>query len=102
MTLMRPKSMATVVDRLLVSFESSPDSDAAEVIVSSVRSGGISETAPTNVVLPTPKPPEITNLADRIGVVRSARTEVEADGVRAVTACFLVIQSSSKAERIRV
>ena len=32
----------------------------ALVTIASVRSGMISETAPTNVVLPTPKPPEMT------------------------------------------
>ena len=54
---MRPKSIATVVVRLSgTAAVSSTPSDAA-VMVSSVRSGGISETARTSVVLPTPKPP---------------------------------------------
>src|SRR6059036_1479204 len=54
---MRPKSMATVVVFLpstpLVSSIGRP----ASVSSSSVRSGLISLTAPTRVVLPTPKPP---------------------------------------------
>ncbi len=36
----------------------------ADVITASVRSGLISETAPTNVVLPTPKPPATTIFAE--------------------------------------
>ena len=40
--------------------------------MASVRSGMISDTAPTNVVLPAPKPPEMTILvdADRVAWVR--------------------------------
>ncbi len=53
----RPKSRATVVDRFSsMPFRSSTSSPAA-VSGSSVRSGVISLTAPTMVVLPTPKPP---------------------------------------------
>jgi hypothetical protein len=33
-------------------------------MAASVRSGSISEMAPTKVVLPTPKPPAMTNLTD--------------------------------------
>jgi hypothetical protein len=36
----------------------------ALVMAASVRSGSISEMAPTKVVLPTPKPPAMTNLTD--------------------------------------
>ena len=54
---MRPKSMATVV----VVFWSTPPVSStvlpAWLSCSSVRSGRISLTAPTRVVLPTPKPP---------------------------------------------
>src|SRR4051812_3004841 len=57
---MRPKSIATVV----VTFSSTPRVSStptpAWVIVSSVRSGRISLTEPTRVVLPTPNPPTIT------------------------------------------
>lgn len=53
----RPKSIATVV----VVFPSSPASSStptlASVITSSVRSGAISLTEPTSVVLPTPNAP---------------------------------------------
>ena len=56
-TVIRPKSIATVVVRLSgTAAVSSTPSDAA-VMVSSVSSGGISEIARTSVVLPTPKPP---------------------------------------------
>ena len=59
---MRPKSIATVVVACPgTAAVSSMPSDAA-VMVSSVRSGGISETARTSVVLPTPKPPAIEDL----------------------------------------
>jgi hypothetical protein len=34
--------------------------------MASVRRGMISETAPTNVVLPTPKPPEMTIFVDAL------------------------------------
>src|SRR5690606_38557770 len=60
----RPKSMATVVVVLpgtsLVSSTPSP----ADVMIASVVSGVISETEPTRVVLPTPKPPAMTIFAD--------------------------------------
>src|SRR5882757_9598764 len=60
---MRPKSMATVVVVLSpVWVRSSMPADAL-VMTASVRSGLISETAPTNVVLPTPKPPATTIFA---------------------------------------
>ncbi len=65
---MRPKSMATVV----VTFWSTPSVSStswpASLRSSSVRSGRISLTAPTNVVLPTPKPPATS--------IFSARAEV--------------------------
>src|SRR4051794_21782713 len=59
---MRPKSMATVVDRLLPTWLRSSTPAEASVIAASVVSGRISDTAPMNVVLPTPKPPAITIL----------------------------------------
>src|SRR5919198_626796 len=61
-TVIRPKSIATVVVVLpRTPDRSSIPSDSA-VITASVVSGVISETEPTNVVLPTPKPPAITIL----------------------------------------
>src|SRR2546427_11651703 len=39
----------------------------ASVICASVVSGATSDTAPTSVVLPTPKPPATTILADCVG-----------------------------------
>src|SRR5438270_5886875 len=38
----------------------------ASVIISSVRSGMISETAPTNVVLPAPNPPAMTIFVEAV------------------------------------
>src|SRR5919205_4171751 len=64
---MRPKSIATVVVVLLgVAVRSSTPTDA-EVITASVRSGTISETAPTKVVLPAPNPPDTTIFVEREG-----------------------------------
>ena len=61
---MRPKSMATVVVVLSPVWVRSSMPADADVITASVRSGLISETAPTNVVLPTPKPPATTIFAE--------------------------------------
>src|SRR6478735_11280278 len=60
---MRPKSMATVVVVLSPVCVRSSMPAEADVMTASVRSGLISETAPTNVVLPTPKPPATTIFA---------------------------------------
>src|ERR1700754_3454223 len=57
---MRPKSIATVAVFFIgVASRPSTPSDAL-VTKASVRRGMISDTAPTNVVLPAPKPPEMT------------------------------------------
>src|SRR3954449_13306981 len=76
---MRPKSMATVVVFLpstpLVSSMGRP----ASVSSSSVRSGLISLTAPTRVVLPTPKPPATRILSvtgSTGGLPRSERPKI--------------------------
>src|SRR5690625_1218430 len=53
----RPKSIATVVLVLSGVWLRSSTPALAAVTAASVRTGGISETAPTNVVFPTPKPP---------------------------------------------
>src|SRR5512132_1445753 len=63
-TVMRPKSMATVVVVLPWMWRVSSMPVDALVIAASVRRGSISEIAPTKVVLPTPKPPAMTNLTD--------------------------------------
>src|SRR6266545_2106716 len=61
---MRPKSKATVV----VDFSAMPAASSTpidrSVMAASVVSGSISDTAPTNVVLPTPNPPETMIFAD--------------------------------------
>src|ERR1700761_3569163 len=63
----RPKSIATVVVVLPVPGSSRSSCSADAVIHDSVLIGGISEMAPTRVVLPTPKPPATTILAEVIG-----------------------------------
>src|SRR5262245_47344515 len=59
---MRPKSMATVVVRFCSTPSISSVSMPAKLSGSSVCSGLISLTEPIIVVLPTPKPPEISTL----------------------------------------
>src|SRR6266513_5799275 len=61
---MRPKSMATVVVVFSGTFDMSSRSVLAEVMMASVVSGVISDTDPTNVVLPTPNPPATTIFTD--------------------------------------
>jgi hypothetical protein len=61
-SVIRPKSMATVVVVLSGSLDRSSMPTLAEVMTASVVRGVISETAPTRVVLPTPKPPATTIL----------------------------------------
>src|SRR6478752_1937441 len=56
--------MATVVVVLPGTCRMSSTPSPAEVMMASVVSGVISETEPTSVVLPTPKPPAITIFAD--------------------------------------
>src|SRR5918995_3858352 len=60
----RPKSIATVVVVLFGVWDRSSTPALASVMTASVVSGSISETDPTNVVLPTPKPPAMTIFAD--------------------------------------
>src|SRR5688572_18548684 len=61
---MRPKSIATVVVVLPGTCRVSSTPTPADVMIASVVSGVISETEPTRVVLPTPKPPAMTIFAD--------------------------------------
>src|SRR5688572_1356341 len=70
-TVIRPKSIATVVVALSSTPDRSSISVPASVRISSVCNGRISLTEPTSVVLPTPKPPAITILT-ACGI-RSAR-----------------------------
>src|SRR5262245_16340221 len=69
---MRPKSMATVVVVFSGVEAMSSSASLACVISASVVSGSISETDPTNVVLPTPKPPATTILVDMGACERSS------------------------------
>src|SRR5919112_896772 len=62
--LIRPKSIATVVVVLPGTCRVSSTPTPADVMIASVVSGVISETDPTSVVLPTPKPPAMTIFAD--------------------------------------
>ena len=59
----RPKSIATVVVVLPGTALTSSRPTEAVVSASSVTSGGISDSACTIVVLPTPNPPAITILS---------------------------------------
>src|SRR5689334_19111672 len=80
-SVMRPKSIATVVEVLPGVALRSSTSMLAAVITASVRSGWISDTAPTNVVLPTPNPPATTILADVVRSERAKSTEHPFDQV---------------------
>src|SRR5689334_22425073 len=74
---MRPKSIATVVVSLPGTLDASSTPWPAEVITASVVNGSISETAPTSVVLPTPKPPATTIFAEVISLgCAPARSEL--------------------------
>src|SRR6266516_4464083 len=64
----RPKSIATVVVVLSGTCDRSSSSVLAAVMTASVVSGVISDTDPTKVVLPTPKPPATTILTEVIAV----------------------------------
>src|ERR1700704_4857516 len=65
---MRPKSISTVVV-FFIGVASRPSIPAdALVTSSSVRSGMISETAPTNVVLPAPNPPAMTIFVEAVAL----------------------------------
>src|ERR1700759_4148574 len=70
--------MATVVVSLPGTLDASSIPWPAEVITASVVSGSISETAPTSVVLPTPKPPAMTIFAEVIslGCAPARRSEL--------------------------
>src|SRR3954447_20615303 len=63
-SVMRPKSIATVVVDLAGVWARSSTPTDSLVTSASVRSGTISETDPTRVVLPTPNPPATTIFVD--------------------------------------
>lgn len=63
-TVIRPKSIATVVVTLWGVAEMSSWPMLASVMTASVVTAGISETEPTSVVLPAPNPPAMTILVD--------------------------------------
>src|ERR1700756_3801912 len=65
-SVIRPKSMATVVVFFSGTWDRSSTSVEATVITASVVNGWISDTEPTKVVLPTPKPPATTIFTDVI------------------------------------
>ncbi len=62
--MIRPKSKATVVVLLDATPSRLSMPTLASVMISSVVSGSISLTAPTKVVLPTPKPPATRSLTE--------------------------------------
>src|SRR5487761_323218 len=71
-SVIRPKSIATVVVFLSGTCDRSSTSVLATVMTASVVSGVISETEPTNVVLPTPNPPATTIFTDVMACDASA------------------------------
>src|SRR5215470_13888041 len=73
----RPKSIATVVVVLSGVWLRSSKPSLAVVMTASVVSGVISETEPTNVVLPAPKPPATTILTDVTASVSAPGTALE-------------------------
>src|SRR5882724_4869417 len=73
----RPKSIATVVVRLFGVAPRSSTPALASVMTASVVSGTISDTEPTNVVFPTPKPPATTIFADVVAAVATACDDLE-------------------------
>ena len=70
---MQPKSIATVVVGLPGTLLTSSMPAEAAVMSASVVSGLISEMLPTEVVLPTPKPPAMTSLTGSGGRRRGGR-----------------------------
>src|ERR1700759_3345672 len=70
--------MATVVVLLSGTWDKSSTSVLATVIMASVVNGTISETEPTNVVLPTPNPPATTILTEVVARRESTSKLVEA------------------------
>src|SRR4051794_10269144 len=83
---MRPKSIATVVVSLPGVEVRSSVSSLASVISASVCRGVISETEPTRVVLPTPKPPATTILVAMGARVRSVCQDFRSSSVSSKTA----------------
>src|SRR6266498_357870 len=69
--------MATVVVVLWGRPRRSSTSAPASVMTASVVSGTISETDPTNVVLPAPKPPATTIFTDVVAELATGRRESE-------------------------
>ncbi|SQD96559.1 hypothetical protein FMEAI12_3650022 [Parafrankia sp. Ea1.12] len=69
----RPKSMATVVVVLSTRWVRSSTCAPASVMTASVRSGTISDTEPTNVVLPAPNPPATTIFTEVVATAELTR-----------------------------
>src|SRR5689334_17556782 len=86
----RPKSIATVVVVFSVPGSSLSIWVAAAVIHDSVLIGGISEMAPTAVVLPTPNPPAMTILAEVIDRCCGTSGELEEAGTKSLQKCDVV------------
>src|SRR5687767_11310090 len=81
---MRPKSMATVVVFFCWTLEMLSTPSDTSVTRASVRSGSISETAPTKVVFPTPNPPATTIFVEALDRLEGAKsTECPFDEITA-------------------
>src|SRR6478735_4691233 len=82
---MRPKSMATVVVVLVATLDVSSTPSLTLVRAASVVSGSISEMDPTNVVLPTAKPPATTILTGiGAGPVGESSVTTMSEGLEAI------------------
>src|SRR5688572_8620369 len=95
-SVMRPKSMATVVVALVGTASRSSTPSDSLVTRASVRSGLISDTEPTKVVLPTPKPPATTIFVDAVArppaLERAKSTEGPFDQIQSLVTRRAVVQ----------
>src|SRR3954466_11087855 len=93
---MRPKSMATVVVALVGTASRSSTPSDSLVTSASVRSGLISDTEPTRVVLPTPKPPATTIFVEAVArppaLERAKSTEGPFDQIQSLVVRRAVVQ----------
>src|SRR5690242_9344026 len=97
----RPKSIATVVVVFRLPEPASSTPTDSDVIGASVVSGLISERAPTVVVLPTPKPPEIRILTGIGGLRVCAAPDIVSEGSDTVDQPFDEMDVVCKGSRRR-
>src|SRR4051812_1067286 len=99
--------MATVVENLFGVAAISSTPTLALVISASVRSGAISDMAPTNVVFPTPNPPATTIFAEVIRLRRprlllcTAATEHPLDEFSPLVGVGVVVERGGHGHQVR-